>query len=106
MGSLGDELFLGIDRVSFARSLGIDPDPWQRELLRSSSKRVLLNCSRQSGKSTMAAVVALHRSLYRPRSLVLCLSPSLRQSSELFKKALAFYRDLGRPVSSESESAL
>jgi hypothetical protein len=34
------------------------------------------------------------------------LSPSLRQSQELFRKAAAIYKTLGRPVPSESENAL
>ena len=43
------------DRVEFASSVGLtEPDPWQERLLRSGSTRVLLNGSRQSGKSTMA----------------------------------------------------
>ena len=45
------DLAFALDRVSFASSLGLDPDPWQERLLRSTSPRVLLNCSRQSGKS-------------------------------------------------------
>ncbi len=45
-----------------------------------------MNCSRQSGKSTTAAVLALHRAIYHPKSLILLVSPSLRQSSELFRK--------------------
>jgi hypothetical protein len=45
-----------------------------------------MNCCRQSGKSTTAAVLALHEAIYRPGSLVLLISPSLRQSSELFRK--------------------
>jgi hypothetical protein len=44
--------------------------------------------------------------LYEEESLVLLLSPSLRQSGELFKKCLATYKNLGRPVSPESETAL
>jgi hypothetical protein len=60
------ELRYALDRVSFAESLGLNPDDWQRDLLRSTSNRILLNCSRQSGKSTMAGVVALHRALYSP----------------------------------------
>jgi hypothetical protein len=55
-------------------------------VLFSSSKRILLNCSRQAGKSTVASVLALHRAVYSPGSLVLLVSPSLRQSSELFRK--------------------
>jgi hypothetical protein len=103
---LSHDLELALDRVAFAEALGLDPDPWQRELLRSSSERIILNCSRQSGKSTMTAVITLHRALYHPGSLILCLAPALRQSQELFGKVLGFYRDLGRPVSPQAERKL
>jgi hypothetical protein len=103
---LRDDLKLALDRVAFAEELGIVPDAWQKEFLRSSSDRVLLNCSRQSGKSTMSAVIALHRALYYPGSLVLCLAPALRQSQELFGKVADFYRDLGRPVAPQGERKL
>ena len=100
------DLALALDRVAFARELGVQPDPWQRGLLRSSSDRVLLNCCRQSGKSTMTAIIALHRALYHPGSLVLCLAPALRQSQELFGKVLGFYRDLDCPVAPQGERRL
>jgi phage terminase large subunit-like protein len=106
MEALRDDLRLALDRVAFARELGIVPDPWQRDFLRSLADRVLLNCSRQSGKSTMSAVIALHRALYHPASLVLCLAPALRQSQELFGKIAGFYRDLGRPVAPQGERKL
>jgi hypothetical protein len=103
---LRDDLRLALDRVSFAEKLGIVPDEWQRNLLRSGSDRVLLNCCRQSGKFTMSGVIALHRALYHPGSLILCLAPALRQSQELFGKVARFYRDLGRPVSPLGERKL
>ena len=106
MNRLAGDLRLALDRAAFARALGLEPDGWQEELLRSTSERVLLNCCRQSGKSTMTAVIALHRALYHPGSLILCLAPALRQSQELFGKVLGFYRDLGRPVSPQSERKL
>src|SRR5215217_5202227 len=106
MVTLADDLKLALDRSAFAEKLGITPDPWQRDLLHSASDRVLLNCCRQSGKSTMTAIVALHRALYHPGSLILCLASALRQSQELFGKVLGFYRDLGRPVSSQGERKL
>jgi hypothetical protein len=106
MIALRDDLRLALDRVAFAEKLGIVPDAWQGDFLRSSADRVLLNCSRQSGKSTMSAVIALHRALYRPGSLVLCLAPALRQSQELFGKIAGFYRDLGRPVPPQGERKL
>jgi hypothetical protein len=104
--ALEDDFRLALDRVAFARELGIEPDPWQEDLLRSTSERVLLNCSRQSGKSTMSGVIALHRALYYPDSLILCLAPALRQSQELFTKIATFYRDLKRPVAPQGERKL
>jgi hypothetical protein len=106
MVSLAEDLKLALDRVAFAREADLEPDPWQRDLLRSSSDRVLLNCCRQSGKSTMTGIIALHRALYHPGSLILCLAPALRQSQELFGKVLGFYRDLERPVSPQAERKL
>ncbi len=85
--SLADDLRHALDPAVFAtEALGLDLDPWQAEVLQSSGKRDLLNCSRQAGKSTTAAVLGLHAALYKPGSLTLLVSPSLRQSSELFRK--------------------
>ncbi len=94
MVSLARDLELALDRVAFAEELGIVPDAWQKDLLRSGSDRVLLNITRQGGKSTMSAVIALHRALYFPGSLVLVLAPAERQSKELFSKITNFYRKL------------
>ena len=103
---LGDDLRLALDRVAFAEEVGIVADPWQRDLLWSGADRVLLNCCRQSGKSTTTGVLSVHTALYEAGALVLLLSPTLRQSSELFKKCAAVYRTLGRPVPPDSETAL
>jgi hypothetical protein len=54
----------------------------------------------------MTRLIALHRALYYPGSLILCLAPALRQSQELFGKVLGFYRDLGRPVPPQGERKL
>jgi len=106
VSSIAADLARALDPVLVAEQAGITPDPWQAEVLRSAASRLLLNCSRQSGKSTITSILALHTALYTADSLVLLLSPSLRQSGELFKKCLATYKDLGRPVSPESETAL
>jgi len=97
---------MALDRVAFSRSLGLEPDGWQAKLLHSTSPRVLLNCSRQSGKSTMAGVVALHRALYHPDSLVLCLAPSERQSKELFSKVADTYHRLSGTQAPASDRKL
>ena len=103
----GADLAMALDRVTFAReALGFQPDGWQADLLGGDTRRVLLNCSRQSGKSTLAALIALHRALYYPESLVLILAPAMRQSVEAFGKVLAAYRALGRPVPSRSEQKM
>lgn len=83
---LRDDMLLALDPVAFSRSIGIDPDSWQADVLRYEGKRLLLNCCRQSGKSTTTAIKALHTALYKPKSLILLASPSLRQSQELFRK--------------------
>ena len=104
---LATSLRWALDAALWAReALAFEPDPWQTEMLRSDAGRMLLLCCRQSGKSTTAALVGLHLALYRPGSLVLLLSPSLRQSGELFRKVAGFYGQLRPPVPSEAESAL
>jgi len=74
--ALAQDLRMALDPVQLACATGLNPDPWQERLLRSSAPRVLLNCSRQAGKSTMAAALAVHTALYDPGALVLLLSPS------------------------------
>ncbi len=103
---LRDDLALALDRVAFARSVGVDPDDWQEDLLRSASKRAILNISRQAGKSTTAAIIALHKALYFPGSLVLVLAPALRQSQEFFSKVAGFYRRLGHAPAPDSARKL
>jgi hypothetical protein len=90
------------DRLEFVHSLGIVPDPWQERLVHSEAPRVLLNCSRQSGKSTMASILALHKALAAPGSLILILAPAERQAKELFSKVVAFYRHLGHIIPMDS----
>jgi hypothetical protein len=100
------DLACSLDPVVLAEQAGVRPDPWQCHALRSSAPRVLLLCSRQAGKSTITSILAVHTALYEPGSLVLLLSPTLRQSGELFKKCAGVYQALGRPVPPDSESAL
>lgn len=83
--------------LMFTAALGHDPDPWQEQALRAEDERLLLLCARQMGKSTVSAVLALHSALFAG-GLVLLLSPSQRQSSELFLKVMACYNALERPI--------
>jgi hypothetical protein len=86
------------DAVLMAQRAGITPDAWQSELLRSDAKQLILNCSRQAGKSTVTSVLGLHTALYQPDSLVLLLAPSLRQAEELFRKLQTVYNDIETPI--------
>jgi len=88
---LHEDLARALDPVEFSWYIGIEPDGWQADVLRYEGKRLLLNCSRQSGKSTTTATKGLHTAIYRPKSLILLVSPSLRQSQELFRKVKEGY---------------
>lgn len=100
------DLALALDPVLLAVQAGVVPDAWQVEVLRTPAERVLLNCCRQSGKSTIAALLAVHCCVYEPGALVLLLSPTLRQSSELFKKCTRAYHALGEPARADTETKL
>jgi hypothetical protein len=95
------------DGVALWRAIyGTEPDDWQRDILLARPSRVLMNCARQSGKSSLAAVLGLYEALYHAPALVLLLSASLRQAQELGKKLFDGYRALGKPISAEAENRL
>jgi hypothetical protein len=85
-----------MDAAEFARKrLKFEPDERQIEVLRSKAKRGVLNCTRQWGKSTIAAAKAVHRAFTQDKSLVLVASPTDRQSAELIRKAAGMVATLG-----------
>ena len=63
--------------------------------MRAPELQLILNCSRQSGKSTTTSVLAAHTAVYEPGSLSLLLSPSERQSVELLRKVKDVLAALG-----------
>src|SRR6266568_3840502 len=95
-----------LDPVEMAQEAGLVLDEWQERVVRSSHHQILLNVSRQAGKSTSAAVLAVHTVLSEPNALALLVSKSLRQSGELFRACMSVYRALGRPIRPRQESAL
>lgn len=101
---LAADLARALDPVTFMSAAGIRADPWQRDVLRSPSRQLLLCCSRQAGKSTVTAALATHTALYQPGSLVLLFGPGQRQAQELFRKVAGFYRIAGT-VDPEAESS-
>src|SRR5215210_3355522 len=106
IGALREGLY-NADAVMLAKSLGLDPlDPWQEEILTDNAERVLLLCSRQAGKSTIASVMVLHKALYDPGSLSLIIAPSERQAKETFLKCARAYHALGYVDNPESDRRL
>lgn len=91
--SLALDLARVLDPTSVAVEVGIEPDPWQHELIESNDPRILINASRQVGKSTTCAVVAVNEALAGD-GLILVTSPSQRQSAELFRKIVSTLRGL------------
>ncbi len=95
-----------LDPITLAAYAGFTLDPSQRDVLLSDAHQLIILASRQSGKSTVSSIRALHRALYTPASLVLLLAPSYRQSKELFRKVKHALASLPFAVPVASESAL
>lgn len=104
--SLALALSRALSPVSLAEDVGMELDPWQAQYLATKHKRILVNCHRQSGKSTVAAVKAVHRATTWIGSLILIFSPSMRQSGEVLQKCVTVYHDSGKPVVAEAENQL
>jgi phage terminase large subunit-like protein len=79
-------------------SLGLEPDHWQLQVLEEPRPRLLLNCCRQAGKSTVVAALALAEAMMVNYSLILIVSRTHRQSRELFRMLVEFHRRLGAPL--------
>lgn len=88
----------------FEAATGFPADDWQADLLRSPAQQIALLCARQTGKSTTSGVYALWVAIYRAPALVLLLSPSQRQSAELFRTVTTCLHRLGTRVPIKAES--
>ncbi len=95
---------LALDASVILESQGIRPDAWQREFLLCEDRQIMLLCCRGAGKSRATSAKALHRALFFPKSLVLVISRSQRQSGELFRYVLDGYRAVDRPVKALRET--
>jgi hypothetical protein len=89
-----------------ARLRDFEPDELQARVLESNAHRGILNCSRQWGKSTVGAVMAVHRAMTRPGSLVVVASPSDRQSSEFVRKCRAILSELKIRVRGDGHNSI
>ncbi len=89
-----------------SRMLGFEADAAQARVLRSGARRVILNCTRQWGKSTVTAAKAVHQAVTQAESLTVVVSPSARQSGEFVRKAEGFVRRLGMRVRGDGDNEI
>ena len=76
---------IAADPAQLMALCSLTPDPWQADLLRCLDRWMLLLCSRQVGKTATAAAMTLATALSEPEQLNLILSPSEKQSKEIFR---------------------
>jgi hypothetical protein len=100
------DLARAFDPALIAADCGLTLDQWQAELMRSTAPRVLMLCARQVGKSTVAGLIALATAVTRAGALILLVSPSQRQSGELFRTVMRHFRALTGAPAIIAESAL
>src|SRR5436190_12747215 len=100
------DLARALDPSRIAVDVGLTLDAWQAALMRSAAPRVLMCCSRQSGKSTIAALIGIATAIQQPNALVLLVSPSQRQSAELFRALMVHFRRLAGAPEIKNESML
>jgi hypothetical protein len=103
---MATDLARALDPTLIALDAGVTLDPWQSDLMRSTAPRVLLLCARQTGKSTVSALIALATAVMQAGALVLLVSPSQRQSGELFRTVMRHLRALSDAPGITAESAL
>jgi phage FluMu gp28-like protein len=88
------------------QNLGFEPDEKQARVLSTDIKRGILNCTRQWGKSTIAAAKAVHQAASEAGSLSVVVSPSARQSGEFVRKAAGFARRLGFKTKGDGDNEI
>jgi len=87
MGLMERDIKYCLNPLAWAQEiLNFQVDDIQRQIFDLNNKRIIINCHRQWGKSTISSLLCFHQALYHPKSLCLLVAPSLRQSSENFRK--------------------
>ena len=85
------EIALAVNAHAWAKfALDFHADQHQKRVLQTQSKRIILNCTRQWGKSTVCVIKALHRALHQPNTLIIIACPAERQSGEFLRKMHEF----------------
>jgi hypothetical protein len=84
-------------------AMGLNPDPWQRELITCRARQIAVLCTRRAGKSQGVAARALVRCL-TSKCYTLVFSPTGDQSKEFLGLAREMNDALGCPVPLVRES--
>jgi hypothetical protein len=101
------DLARALDRSLIAADCGIDElDAWQADVLRSDEPRMILLAARQVGKTLTTALKAVSTATLKPGALILILSPSQRQSGEMFRVVLGLLKRMKDGPQIVAESAL
>jgi hypothetical protein len=98
-----DPAWLLYQARSYATGGKLSPDKWQLEVIASTANQIMLNCSRQSGKTSVVAALALRCALLTPGATILIVCPSERQSDEVFKYVMDLYYDIDRPIAKAND---
>ncbi|MBM3755193.1 MAG: hypothetical protein FJW38_14575 [Acidobacteria bacterium] len=71
-------------------ALAFTPSPKQKQVLDDPGHRLILNCARQWGKTTVIAVKALHEAIHNPKTIVMVLSRTRQQAALTIHKVREF----------------
>jgi hypothetical protein len=103
MSALASDLARALDPMTLAAAAGIDPDPWQVDLLRTDAQQAILNCSRRSWKRATTAMAAWERPrpwrawlLARPAALAVVVGAILLAAT--LTASLVSYRAFEAPA--------
>jgi len=90
--------------IDLADALGFTLDDWQRRLLCSTARRVVVRAPRQVGKSMTASILALYVAVTTTEGLVLVVSPAERQAKELVRVVRGLAARLGLSTTEREQS--
>jgi len=76
---------------------GFKPSKIQTRVLDADTKRLMLCCNRQWGKTTVIAIKTLHHAITHPKSTIVVVSRTELQGGELIAKVLDFANLSGYP---------
>ncbi len=107
MSSLAKDLLAALDPVELCAAIGMTaPDDWQIKALRSRHPRQIYNCCRQSGKTTVASIIAVHQATTVPNSTTLLISAGMRQSLEIAQKVRHLWQELALVKAGDNQTML